>query len=690
MCIFLNNIETQPLKKISRSIFILTIVLFISFQSHAQNRKIDSLLKELIHMNPNQNELIKIYVKLSYEYNYANIDSSIYFAQLALEECNRQYAKNNYAECYNSLGTCFYLKEDYNKAETLFLKGIEYATQYPNEKEKSYLYINLSNVYSLKGDFIKSLEYNFRSAQYFDSIKDYKNLSSTILNRGTFYLDARNYTIANKYYQEALVLLKKYGSPENMSLAYYNLGSLNCSLKKYEIGIRYIDSALTICSKNHFNMLVTELNATLAYFYALNNQFNESIYYTKIAENLREKYQGSIIDFYILSSKAYSCNLEKNYSKAVQYCQMALKACDKIDEISLRLNTLNFLSDIYSENKQFDKAYYYAKLSDKIDDSLTLSDQSNIMLSLQFEHQNKLNEIEKIQFEKDKLEQNKKITFQTTVTVVLSLVIIILVLILYYALKLQRKNKTIYNLLSSKNKELEAQRVILSNMNKNKEKMLSLLSHDLRSPMLSLNALFDLFENGLLNQEDITNAIASLKKRTKNTIEMLDNILKWSVEYAQTNYSAPILIPSWYSIINESIEPLKDIIADKKIKIEIDPIYDIKFIAEPEIFKLIVRNLVNNSVKFSNPNSKIEIHCRVEKEKVITEIKDFGIGLSAEQIRNILSRKLNSTIGTNAEKGSGIGLRLCMDFIELSGGLLEITSTPENGTTFMFDMPYIN
>lgn len=619
-----------------------------------------------------------------------NADSSFYYANEAYQISSQNHYLKELVKSFNTLGTSSYLIGNTEQAINYYTKSIESSKQLQDSSLLISACVDLAVIYADRGEPLKAFIYNNIAIQYYNDHHDFNKLGIVYLNQASLFEDVFNYKLSIEYNQKAITLLNKFNSPSESTILYLNIGELYTEMNKPEIGIKYLDTALFLNNKYKTEEIESELFSICAYaYYKLGNEIESEKYAKKaLLANTRNKNISALTYMHYTLANLYFD--KKTYSKAEENALKSFHLSDEQMMLTMKSKSAELLSDIYKATNQATKALYFSNLHDHLNDSLSLAEQSSNLIIEKYKYDLSVKELELKSLEhqnENEIEANTKLR---ATAIVLALLLAILIMMLLHLRNLTKENKKINLQLDARMKEMQAQEMLLLNMNKNKEKMLSLLSHDLRSPMISLNALFDLFESGMLDQQDISNAIAALKKRTRTTIEMLENILKWSVEYAQTSFTAPILIPSWNKIVHEAVEPVLAYLDEKKIDLVIDPVYDVKLVAEPEIFKLIVRNLVNNAAKFSKKSGKIEIRCAVLENKVITEIRDYGQGMSPEQIRGILSRKLNSTPGTEHETGTGIGLRLCMDFVELSGGNLHITSEPGKGSVFSFDVPLVD
>lgn len=240
-------------------------------------------------------------------------------------------------------------------------------------------------------------------------------------------------------------------------------------------------------------------------------------------------------------------------------------------------------------------------------------------------------------------------------------------------------------LLSEKNEQLEK-------YNTAKDKLFRILSHDLRSPLSSMISFLDLvmYEIKEENYANIEYYAKMISQSAQEGYELLDNLLNWTVLQSGKEIVTPQKI---------DIEKLTDhIISLFQISLETKKIQIIKNI-EPELcvfadrlmIETVVRNLISNAIKFSHNNGSIKISAYKEENNVIIEIKDTGIGINHENIKKMFDIKRSfSSEGTNHEKGTGLGLILCKEFIEKNNGTIEVSSEIGKGSAFKIILPDIS
>lgn len=236
--------------------------------------------------------------------------------------------------------------------------------------------------------------------------------------------------------------------------------------------------------------------------------------------------------------------------------------------------------------------------------------------------------------------------------------------------------------LNEANLELNEKRKELSELNTNKDRLFSILGHDLRSPIGSLSNIMELLEMQELSSEKFIEYSRRLKSSIKNTFEFLETLLHWSHSQMQGIQINPQEVN-----VQEKIENVLRILDEsflvKNIKVRRYFQKEIFLRVDPDHFDLILRNLISNSIKFSNPGDWIDITLNEVDGSVEISIIDYGVGMDEETLELIVDQKaIQSKKGTEGEKGLGIGLSLVMDFTRLNNASLQVESVQNQGTKF--------
>lgn len=221
----------------------------------------------------------------------------------------------------------------------------------------------------------------------------------------------------------------------------------------------------------------------------------------------------------------------------------------------------------------------------------------------------------------------------------------------------------------------------LAKSNETKNKLLSIVAHDLKDPLISIQGFLELLTEYDLSVAEKEKLEKELLQRTNNAVQMLNNILTWSksqMEGVKTNLT-PVLL---FDNLAKTLAITRGIATDKGVEMVHNLDDEICVEADPDMLQLIMRNLIVNAIKFSHPGGTVTVNASKTHDTCTILVKDEGVGIPHEKQSEIFSVGKGVTYGTGKEKGSGLGLTLCKNYIKQQGGTIYLTSELGVGTTF--------
>jgi signal transduction histidine kinase len=244
-------------------------------------------------------------------------------------------------------------------------------------------------------------------------------------------------------------------------------------------------------------------------------------------------------------------------------------------------------------------------------------------------------------------------------------------------------SKRIQDKLLKQSDELEGNNEMLNSTIQTRDKMISIMSHDVRSPLILIGSGIKMVEG---NQQDETTrlVLSELNRRADLALNMLDNLLLWSKSQSDQIYYSPVKIE--FAEVRKMLNNMKSLQYSKNIDFEIRIPAIGSFQGDKNMIEFILRNLISNANKFTPEGGRILVQLEQLDGKVNFKVKDTGVGMDAESIQKLLQGDSFTTLGTSKEKGHGIGLPVVQDFIRRHGGQLHIHSEPGKGSEFSFQL----
>jgi len=374
---------------------------------------------------------------------------------------------------------------------------------------------------------------------------------------------------------------------------------------------------------------------------------------------------------------------KKEFKKAFMHLQRANKMQETLGLTKEKSKTVYTIYEYYKLQGNTPLALKHLELAKTLNDSITK--ESNLLKIAQIEHEMEQNHQEERHLEQIKYQNQihqEQLKRQNTILLALSLGLLLLGVSLSLAfLGYKNKQKT--------NKKINQQKTELEQLNIAKDRIISVLAHDLQKPMLSFRGIGKKVKY-LLDKQDYQRIIRlghALDKEVNSLSALLDNLLKWALLqkdslHQQTNEVA--ILP----VVNQTISLFEKTASDKSIRLipNIDSSH--KVLADNNLLATIIRNLVDNAIKFTEPNGEVLIASKIVGNEVLISVQDSGIGIAPEKLNRIfLLQKEKSNIGTFGERGSGLGLYLVKELTTLCKGQIKVSSQVGKGTSFFIHLP---
>lgn len=647
--------------------------LFIVNNTYCQKGKsYDSLLD--LTESPIDSVRFDALKKLAWENRFSDPLQAFEFAFDALTQAEKQGKGKEQAIINNVIGVLAIKIKSFEKAKVHVLKAYQIADSLNIETEKGYALNNLGEIYHLSGKLDSAILPLSRAIEIFKSKNNLTGLAYAYNQMGMAQRSLGNYSEAYKYHSLAHEIR------EELHLPVYAVSALQ------NMGIDLLDGGNYTEARKYFDMMdVTQL---------------------KNVPDLTVPYRLNLI------GKTYQG--ENNIQSAIKYYKEALRLADSLNFHTDKRDAARLLSDIYNTEKNFQQALKYYNIFKAEDDSVKSSDVIEEYRELEMK---RLFD-EKYQYLEYKMQQDidnqnlklywNRVLIYTFVGFSIVLLILVIILILNFR-TIARKNKLLLfqkEAIETKNSELQAQNVQILEQkeaiihqrdelevaNATKDKFFSIIAHDLRGPVGNLTTFINLILESYQDkiQMNLMDIFGVLNASAQQTYTLLENLLTWSQSQSGTIPYNPVL-NSLCSLTENSIELFKQKAEEKKIKLNNQLSTELVTYFDTHMIDTVLRNLLSNALKFTPENGEITISGAIKGDIIEVSFQDTGIGMSEKELDQLfrIDVKHKTKEGTNGEKGSGLGLILCKEFIEKHGGHITVVSEPGKGSKFKFTLPYV-
>lgn len=640
------------------------LVCFSLLSAYAYANKLPANLLGELNQAKTDSARLNIYTKLTEYYSTSDYDSSLFYAVKGLKVSREiqdrpaeYHLLNKVAYVHHEHGDLILSKKYAEEA----LRGFE---KIKDKRGIAACYLTLGTIAGKGGQFPEATASVLKGLKIYEKVHYDKGVFDSYIKLGLINEKSDNLDQALVYYNKAQALITKDFSKKssvalrnNMGVVHAKKGNMKEALRYFLIGLQQVDST------EHADLYISSLtNAGNAYQH-LGYPDSAYMYHRKSLLKARkfrlpEKESRALINIAALYVE------KKDYAKAIESLDQSLSIANHIGHSFLVSELYEAYIEIYQAQGNYKDAFNISQQLRKLTDSLFSKDKKRAAEVMQAEYYQ-----EKSEAQIKTLETlSGKTALQRNVGIAIAVLVIVLLLLVYFSLRNVRKF----------NKRLKVSNHV-------KDKLFSIIGHDLRGPMGSVVQMLTLMEADLLKPGELKEIAHILKKHTEASLSTLDSLLEWGRTQIQG-----------VSVKEQIVEvaPAVDLARDfffaactvKDIRIDCNISSDFKISADIDHFNFILRNLLSNAIKFSYPNSAIEISATRRDGFICLSVRDYGKGmdeLDAQQLFDTFSLKAE---GTSGERGTGIGLMLCKEFVSANGGRIWVNARPGKGAEFCFTL----
>ncbi|WP_170148152.1 tetratricopeptide repeat-containing sensor histidine kinase [Marinoscillum furvescens] len=529
--------------------------------------------------------------------------------------------------------------------------------------QKSYSYSHIGNALRLKGDYLAAVDAYLTALDYAETIV---TKSTCLLSLADTYSITGNHPNAVKYYQQAISGLES--NPEQLANALINLGDEYFNVGVLDSALHYFKQAGQLYEQiGHATGIAYNLG-NIGLVYAEQGKSDAAEANIQQAVSMLEEME----DYYGISVYlTYMSDIYRDkgdFSSAQKYCERSLRLAEnyglkeQIRDASLKL------SELLEQGGDIARAYTLHKQYVAYRDSINNEETIQKIADLRTEY-----EVGQKQAELDLLTAQQRI--ERLFMIGIAILAVILLMLGAIIFKFYRQKSKI-------NLELER-------LNETKDKFFSIISHDLRGPVMSFMGISRMIK--FLVKNKATDQLLEVADDIDNSVQrlsgLLDNLLNWAMQQQGHFSNVPEKI-SLRELCEDLVKTLDTMAQAKKITLEADISTDIHLWADRNSTMTILRNLVSNALKFTPEGGSVRLSATCEREYAVITITDTGVGISQDKLQNLFRLQAKkSTYGTSGEKGLGLGLQLVHEFVEMNGGLIGVHSKEGEGTTFTVKIP---
>lgn len=579
---------------------------------------------------------------------------------------------------------------------------------------------------TLMGDYTRSLRYDNENLSLVINLKDSSAISEGLNFLGNDYYDLGKYDEAYYYFTQSYRVARIINDSLKMTVGIFNIGRVLKELGQYDLalnhfevsakiskaindqdGLPYCDEAVgdvylkrkdfKLAEENLLkalrgirsrNLTVIEPRALrhLAQLeFELGNPEKALAYYDTAASLLR----ASTNEFGVAEVELGISEVlisEERFEEAQGRIERSLETAIRFNAEKMEIDCFRQLSELAEKKGDYKSALLYHQNYKQLEDSLFSQEMLEKVFQDQLRFQTETKDVEIAALSKTKLEQQNELKREEFLRNVLVIIIALVGILLFTIYRSGQRRIRINKLLIEHQDEIKKRSDELEQLNQVKDKFFSIISHDLRSPMNALAGILNLMENDNISREEFTMLTKELRIQFNHTRTLISNLLDWALLQMDKLKIQPEPI-HLANTVDENFKLLSTVqLKEIKLVNQVGP--TLIGWGDLNMINLILRNLIINAIKFSEKGGQVIVAGADKGDKVEISVKDFGVGIPPAVQKILFDKTLGySTRGTANEKGTGLGLILCKEFVEKNGGTIWLESEPGKGSTFYFTIP---
>lgn len=634
----------------------------------AQN-KLDSLLVRIKDLP----DTVKVKELNQFTWKYRNKDfqMALQSAKVGLQIAQSIGSKKLQAEALNLTGVIYRDLGRYDKSLSLYLRALQLAQESKDLRETAYSYNNIGGIYRLEGNYPLAIEYILKALKLFEQQNDKEGAAFCTINIGLVYRRQHNYEKALEYFERTYNLREDLNDKEGKAKALSHIAEVYFEKGNYNEALNYYKQLEKKYTELGDKKGLLSMWSGIATVYSAQKEYDSSLEYRKKALQLAEATENieGLITNHSGAGLLYARRGQFNIGE--DHLKKGLFYARKIKSPYLKLECYKTFYQFYEIKSDFKNAFTYSQKYATLKDSIIT--QENISSVAEMEAVYKTDKVEKetALLLKDIENEKRKRDYW----IVITLLVIIMASITYSRLQLKK----------IANKKLQE-------LNAMKDKFFGIIAHDLKNPF---NIIFGfteilLHEFDTLSREDKLRFIREIDKSSRQTFKLLENLLYWSrSQTGRMDFKPKVLNLTW--MIKETFSVFESLAKNKNISLSTNATDDVEAFGDEEMIKTVLRNLISNGIKFTNSGGKVSVLLKsIDGNKEIT-VEDTGVGIKEETKEKLFSiENVSTSDGTHGEKGTGLGLILCKEFVEKNGGTIRVESEIGKGSKFIFTIPSNN
>ena len=629
-------------------IIVLALTFYFAIGQNIRSQSLDSLEIKLNSRQISVSEKIETLNLLSRDLSFISSAKALAMAKEALELSSKTNNLSGQAYAYRNLSSVYYDSESYLQGMEYLNRALDIFRKINDKEGIANCYISLGHLYRQLKNRKQEIDYHKKSFEIFSDLKIKERIGVTSHNLGESYYYNNEFNKSRKLTVYAIGINKSINNLSVLSSCYKVIGLVEFAEKNYDEAEKHFLNVIEISSQlgeNSQKIATIESLLQLAEIYQLNGNTAAHLEYLKKAAAFSH-------------DNSLPNHLKNTYTQLVLY----------FSKNNNQLEVQNYVLE-------------YNTVLDSID-TRQIKNRSDLIKSVIQVHEL---ENQKASLEERNLQKVAELRSRNLIIILVVFFALFLIWIFFQQKRTNGKLETANQLLHRQQLIIESQRLHLEELNKTKDKFFSIVAHDLKSPLNNLKSFSGILVDDIdsISKEEIGFLSKQLQTSVDNTIKLADNLITWA-RVQMKDFKTNIEKLNLAEVVLSSRDVYDEVARNKGIQIRTDFAENLSFLGDRYQITFVLRNLINNAIKFSHPGGFVTIEaCYVPGNELQISVSDTGMGIAEDVKKSIFSiDKKQSIVGTAGEKGTGLGLMLSYEFVQLNNGSIDVQSESGEGTTF--------
>jgi signal transduction histidine kinase/Tfp pilus assembly protein PilF len=670
---------------VTKGALLAIVILLAGFTLTLAQTKIDSLEAQLTKDLADTSR-VNTLLQLSTEYEYVDVFKSRKLTEEAIRLIEQKRLSHSKSRAYQNMGSIYRVTGDYYAALKADNIALESSTLVQDSTRIATAYNNVGHDYYDLGDYDEAYHYFIQSYRIGALIGDSLTMAVSMHNVGRVYKELGQYDRAMEQLELSRKMSQKIGDKEGEPYSLSEIGDVLLRQGKFDLALKTLQQTHELSKQFRLRVLEPKTMINIAQIYLKKNDMTTALAYYDTAYQQYNQVNDKFGIAEVNLGRGLAYLQQKKYDDAMRLIQGSLADAKSLNARILELKCFFQLSVLWEKRGDYMRALEYFKKHEQVEDTLFSQDMQSKLLADQLRFETESKDVQIAVLSEQQLRQKDEIKKQEFVRNILVVVMALSAILLITVYRSGQRRRKINALLLQHQEEMEKRSEELEKLNQVKDKFFSIISHDLRSPINALAGLLDLLDKGAIAPTELPEHIKELRTRFHHTRTLLNNLLDWTLlQMDKLNLQATRI--DVHKLVEENILLLGPM-QGKDIVIENDVPRPCVAFADSNTINLVIRNLITNALKFTNDGGKVFVRGEELAGEWQISVQDNGIGMKPEVLRILFDKTAPyTTRGTANEKGTGLGLILCKEFVEKNGGRIWVESQEGMGSTFFFTLP---